>query len=370
MSPRAEKTRPHFVSMVLLGLCLGVLVCPAVQAQDPYRSLRASLTTGSTLESDNELLEILELVAELAKGHRERFEILKVAPASTRGGGALLVLPDADLANQELVAWLIPQVVHRISEPLSRPSPCRDVDCCQRMADLTCIRSYPVESSLFGGFDLLLVAFDSVAMELAVKSEILDSRALRAERLKGDTAWWVWPVQPSPEQYLLTEIDIELVDRLVVSSSVLKGVVAGACPGSLRDTGGTACSPGGFDSRGCSGTPVTTITVSTGRASGARSLSPLGSTVEVVTRDRCLDLRWRDVIGNHRGIRDWQRQARTFLDHGGGACLGTETKEALEIEQRSLNQPDAGILFFYSLYLLGVWEEIAASSLNPFTCSG
>ena len=166
VSPRIPSSRRRPGRTALLWLWLALSCVHAGHAQDPYRSLRGSLATAATVESDNELLEILELVAELSKEHRSRMEILKVAPSSTRRGGALLILPDAALANHELVAWLAPQVVQRLSEPLDRPAPCRNVDCCQRTADLTCIRSYPIGESLFGGLDVLLVAFDSLAIFL------------------------------------------------------------------------------------------------------------------------------------------------------------------------------------------------------------
>lgn len=363
-----QSSRRRNGSAILLCLCLGISSVDAAHAREPYRGLRASLATTATVESDNELLRILELVAKLWKEKGSRFETLNVAPSSTKGGGAQLILPDPSLAEHELIAWLAPQVAQRLAEPLDRPAPCGNVNCCQRMADLTCVRSYPIGESLFGSFDVLLVAFDSLAMELAAKSRILDLQALRARSLEGDTTWWVWPVQPSPSSYLMTKVDVELMDRLVTSSSELEKLIARACPGTLDGSARTSCSRGGFG-HGCSGAPRATITVSTGEASRARSLEPLGSTVEAVVRDSCLELRRLNSTGQ-RGIQDWHSKADVFLNRGGGACLGAEMKDALDLERRALGRPDVGIFFFYSLYLRGVWEEVADSGLDPFSCSG
>jgi hypothetical protein len=365
-----------FMRVGFFALQLLLLNVTALAFADQFRdNLTAAFESfHSELDLDpeeNKLLNAWELLRQYVENRPEN-EVWTyfVPPTGTANKKtSQLIFPPPSMQNNFWSALLAVAVAQNVGNNWPPPKNCALssdwTTCCGAAPDLQCVKRYPSQPDSFGiplsKLNFFGAAVNLLANEIAKNSFLVSIQTLREAKLPGNQIFYAWRYRHEG-RYMLTRIDSGLVERISTLLHHLR-------PRIIKETRQEEASS---DSYVChdkvllpepwpTGTSGSSLLVSPSQPSTVRSLTgPLPSTVEITPMTQSFGLRFVErtapPIGGENNA--WLNFFEIAKGKKSFFCLLGNTAETLGRAKRWLNNPEASVTFFYSLYLMAVWEEL------------
>jgi hypothetical protein len=250
------------------------------------------------------------------------------------------------------------------------------IQCCTSSPTQECLSSWPIDRSdpfaRLNALNLVVTLADLLAIEFLgndadgqPRSFIITLDQLRAGKLPGDKVYYVWPYLPSggANTFLFSEIDADILERLVATLDPLIAVLSQAYGISQTNCCGFSCAGNKF-------TPAVSVEptpfrVSTSRPSKRRSPFPATiSMIDFVFRREYMQIHYSAnfVPPSTRWatLSDQGLSTGSFL-----SCFGAKGASKLETMKKDPVQypMDAEVIAFfaYTLYLNSLWTALGSN---------